>query len=179
MNESGMPSDAFYAILYEDLERCPEYFIGAGARDIALKRFEIAKLNWTCHLVCEYTYAEQLEQRLERAEKDDAGNVSTEGNGKVSVSVKNIVQSSKVQRQVEAVKEIALDSPDDCVRVPRAVLECFKRSHYYCPDSWYTCPKHPDGCCNDDAGEECNCGVEQWNAQIEVLLAAAPGEGKR
>ena len=120
-----------------------------------------------------------LRERLERAEKDDAGNVSTEGNGKVSVSVKNIVQSSKVQRQVEAVKEIALDSPDDCVRVPRAVLECFKRSHYYCPDSWYTCPKHPDGCCNDDAGEECNCGVEQWNAQIEVLLAAAPGEGKR
>ena len=36
-----------------------------------------------------------------------SGNVSTSGNGKVSVSVRDIVNSPKVQRQVEAVKEIA------------------------------------------------------------------------
>ena len=36
-----------------------------------------------------------------------SGNVSTSGSGKVSVSVKDIVNSPKVQRQVEAVKEIA------------------------------------------------------------------------
>jgi hypothetical protein len=36
-----------------------------------------------------------------------SGNVSASGGGKVSVSVKDIVNSPKVQQQVKAVKELA------------------------------------------------------------------------
>ena len=36
-----------------------------------------------------------------------SGNVSTVGNGKVSVSVRDIVNSPKVQQQVKAARELA------------------------------------------------------------------------
>jgi len=48
------------------------------------------------------------EKQKESGVVPSSGNVSTAGSGKVSVSVKDIVQSPKVQRQVEAVKEIVI-----------------------------------------------------------------------
>lgn len=46
-----------------------------------------------------------------------------------------------------------------------------ERPHHYCDDDcWYTCPKHPEGCCNESAGTECNCGADEYNAKLTQLL---------
>ena len=46
-----------------------------------------------------------------------------------------------------------------------------KRSHYYCEDSWYSCPAHPDGTSDPDRrGKPCECGADEWNARIDSLL---------
>lgn len=50
-------------------------------------------------------------------------------------------------------------------------LEGLKRGHDYCEDSWYSCPQHPDGCANDGAGAECNCGANEHNARVDVIIA--------
>jgi len=41
-----------------------------------------------------------------------------------------------------------------------------KRSHYYCEDEWYSCPKAEDGCAN-----ECDCGADEHNAEVDALMA--------
>jgi hypothetical protein len=41
------------------------------------------------------------------------------------------------------------------------------RKHYQCEDSWYSCPKSPDGCADSFAGKECNCGADEHNAKVE------------
>lgn len=41
--------------------------------------------------------------------------------------------------------------------------------HYGCEDRWYSCPQHPDGCDNDNAGAECNCGAEAHNKLVAQL----------
>jgi hypothetical protein len=45
-----------------------------------------------------------------------------------------------------------------------------RRPHDFCEDSWYTCPKHPEGCANDDAGDECNCGADEHNARVDHII---------
>ena len=42
--------------------------------------------------------------------------------------------------------------------------------HYECEDCWYSCPKSTEGSCNDDAGDECNCGVEKIAERILAVL---------
>lgn len=32
--------------------------------------------------------------------------------------------------------------------------------HYDCEDCWYSCPRSGN-CCNDTAGDECNCGYDR------------------
>lgn len=46
-----------------------------------------------------------------------------------------------------------------------------RRGHYYCEDSWYSCPKAEDGCANENAGTECNCGADEHNAKVEEINA--------
>ena len=48
-----------------------------------------------------------------------------------------------------------------------------KRQHYFCEDSWYSCPKAEGGCANDAEGDECTCGADAHNAKVNELLAAA------
>lgn len=50
-------------------------------------------------------------------------------------------------------------------------VESLRRSHLYCEDSWYSCPKHEDGCSNDayDA-DECNCGADEENKTIDEIV---------
>lgn len=50
-------------------------------------------------------------------------------------------------------------------------LEDSRRYHYYCEDCWYTCPKHPEGCCDEDAGTECNCSADRYNKELDELLS--------
>jgi hypothetical protein len=65
---------------------------------------------------------------------------------------------------------------DEAVEMLRTALLNAKRSHYHCEDCWYTCPKHPEGCCNDSEPKDlCNCGADKFNAEIDrVLLETLP-----
>lgn len=49
-------------------------------------------------------------------------------------------------------------------------LEDAKVGHNYCEDSWFSCPKAPEGCANDYQGEDCNCGAEEHNNKIDQAL---------
>lgn len=49
------------------------------------------------------------------------------------------------------------------------LIRLARRSHYYCDDCWYSCPKSEDGCCDQDAGEVCNCGADKHNAKVDAL----------
>jgi hypothetical protein len=41
------------------------------------------------------------------------------------------------------------------------------RSHYSCEDTFYSCPKSSEGCCNESKGNECDCGVDDHNKEVE------------
>ena len=51
-----------------------------------------------------------------------------------------------------------------------------KVSHYICEDPWYSCPLSEEGCANEFAGKDCDCGAESHNSKIDAALAAKPGE---
>ena len=51
-------------------------------------------------------------------------------------------------------------------------LENNRRTHYYCEDTWYSCPKHEDGCANEAEGDECNCGADKANQEIDNAITA-------
>ena len=46
------------------------------------------------------------------------------------------------------------------------------RSHYYCEDGWYSCPQEEEGCANESRGPECDCGADEYNADLSKALAA-------
>jgi len=52
------------------------------------------------------------------------------------------------------------------------VLNNNRRKHYSCEDSWYSCPKDKDGCANDQAGDDCTCGADKSNVEIDSAIAA-------
>lgn len=43
------------------------------------------------------------------------------------------------------------------------------RPHDYCEDSYYTCPKHPEGYVDKDQEIKCNCGADDHNAKVDAL----------
>lgn len=43
--------------------------------------------------------------------------------------------------------------------------------HLNCEDAWYSCPKSSEGCSDDHAGKECNCGADRVNEIIVALKA--------
>jgi len=49
--------------------------------------------------------------------------------------------------------------------------------HYYCEDSWYSCPQAEDGCADDRRGPECDCGAveitEKRKGYADLLDRAA------
>lgn len=46
-----------------------------------------------------------------------------------------------------------------------------RQGHYYCEDSWYSCPKAEDGCADDRRGPDCDCGADEHNAEVDALMA--------
>ena len=53
-------------------------------------------------------------------------------------------------------------------------LEGTRRSHFVLEDDcWYSCPKS-GRCCNDNAGDDCNCGADAHNARIDAVIAKLP-----
>lgn len=71
----------------------------------------------------------------------------------------------------DAIYDVALAVPTMLACV-EALRELGPRTHYFCEDSWYSCPKADDGCANDRAGTDCNCGADAHNAKVEAALAA-------
>jgi hypothetical protein len=63
-------------------------------------------------------------------------------------------------------------SKDTALRLALEALKNNRRTHHYCEDTWYSCPKHEDGCANDSEGDECNCGADEANAGIDQAIAA-------
>jgi hypothetical protein len=59
----------------------------------------------------------------------------------------------------------------DLQNLVEALAAKARREHYYCEDPWYSCPKATDGCVNDESGDECNCGADEHNSEVEALLA--------
>lgn len=52
----------------------------------------------------------------------------------------------------------------------RTMVESLRSGHYDCEDCWYSCPKS-DHCCDDTAGDECNCGADDQNKIIDEIIA--------
>lgn len=65
-------------------------------------------------------------------------------------------------------KARAIDAAE-IVRLREALSRC-KRGHYYCEDSWYSCPLAEGGCANDSKAAVCDCGAEAFNAEIDAML---------
>jgi len=61
---------------------------------------------------------------------------------------------------------------DEALRLALEALGSNRRTHHYCEDTWYSCPKHEDGCANDSEGDECNCGADKANAGIDKAITA-------
>jgi len=61
---------------------------------------------------------------------------------------------------------------DEALQLALEALGSNRRTHHYCEDTWYSCPKHEDGCANDSEGDECNCGADKVNAGIDQAIIA-------
>ena len=61
---------------------------------------------------------------------------------------------------------------DEALKIAIEALQNNKRTHYYCEDTWYSCPKHEDGCANDYAGEDCDCGADETNQEFDIVIQA-------
>ena len=61
---------------------------------------------------------------------------------------------------------------DEAMKMALDTLSESKRSHYYCEDRFYSCPKHEEGCANDFDGDECNCGADTVNKSIDAAIEA-------
>ena len=60
----------------------------------------------------------------------------------------------------------------EVLKLALEALENNKQKHHYCEDTWYSCPKHEDGCANEAEGDECNCGADEINAQFDKAITA-------
>lgn len=65
---------------------------------------------------------------------------------------------------------------DEAIALLRATLRGAKRSHYSCEDSWYQCPMHPEGTANEHKAKECDCGADEFNAEIDRVLTETEQE---
>ena len=61
---------------------------------------------------------------------------------------------------------------DEALKLALEALENNKQMHYYCENTWYSCPQHEEGCANDSVGDECNCGADKANAEIDKVITA-------
>jgi hypothetical protein len=60
----------------------------------------------------------------------------------------------------------------EALKLALETLKNSRQTHYYCEDTWYSCPKHEDGCANDSQGSECNCGSDSANLKIDKTIKA-------
>jgi hypothetical protein len=60
----------------------------------------------------------------------------------------------------------------EALKLALKALDNNRRTHRYCEDTWYSCPKHEDGCANDSEGDECNCGADEANIEIDAAITS-------
>ena len=60
----------------------------------------------------------------------------------------------------------------ETLKLALEALENNRQTHHYCEDTWYSCPKHEDGCANESEGDECNCGADKANGEIDKAITA-------
>ena len=99
--------------------------------------------------VCTYCEGQQLEHIC-----PECGGTGTEE----SIWDLNTTHTATIERLEEQLK-IAME-----------MLQKSKKSHYYCEDSWYSCPLAEGGCCDDSRPNECNCDADKFNASIDEAL---------
>jgi hypothetical protein len=119
-------------------------------------------MNFTEQLVrkeCEYKgfTAEEWEQQFTQAEMiiDDIKKI-TDCKSDDGVEIIESVENLRADERNKLIEEIEKSG-------------ILNFSHYYCEDCWYTCPKHPEGSCNKDAGTECICGADKRKKNWEAL----------
>ena len=101
-----------------------------------------------------------------------------EENRKLALSVSSqSLRIAELERSLASTSEQASDSQrqqiiDKMVKPLMRLIERWRPVHVYCEDPWYSCPKAPGGCANENAGSECNCGADAANDDINKTLAA-------
>jgi len=61
---------------------------------------------------------------------------------------------------------------DEALKMAIDTLQNARRKHFYCEDTYYSCPKHEDGCADDRQPDECNCGADKLNSKIDIAINA-------
>ena len=61
---------------------------------------------------------------------------------------------------------------DTALKLAISTLQEARRRHFYCEDTYYSCPKHEDGCADDRQPYICNCGADELNAEIGIAINA-------
>jgi hypothetical protein len=61
---------------------------------------------------------------------------------------------------------------NEALKMAIDTLQNAKRRHFYCEDTYYSCPKHEDGCADDRQPYKCNCGADELNAEIDISINA-------
>lgn len=61
---------------------------------------------------------------------------------------------------------------DEVLKQAFEALKNNRQTHHYCEDTWYSCPKHEEGCANDSEGDECNCGADKANVEIDAAITS-------
>lgn len=97
--------------------------------------------------------------------------------GRCGVYVSCTRKSCKLAGRVFATRALAIAAwnrraADPVTAQLAEALRDARCPHYYCEDTWYSCPLAEDGCSNDSAGHECDCGADRINGIIDAALAA-------
>ena len=88
----------------------------------------------------------------------------------IAAGIDDSVETKLANKAQHAVETIAKLNADNA-----ALRALARRPHDVCEDSWYTCPKHPEGSSNvERVGSACSCGADEHNAKVD---AVNPGAG--
>ena len=93
----------------------------------------------------------------------------SEGLGALATRLAALARSERLEN---------LADEEDVMMAARAALAVLAlhplalREHFECQDRYYSCPKSEDGCSNDDAGTDCDCGADDHNSKVNGICAA-------
>lgn len=63
----------------------------------------------------------------------------------------------------------AIEMSTDARKLVKELGGLALQDHNECEDTFYSCPKSPDGC-SDDRQEGCNCGADSHNERVNKIL---------